>query len=165
MLGPSFKSCFCSVDGVDFVICEPSPFNSKWFFHKHKGPGLRYEVAIGMNESNAVWASGPFACGSNTDLMIFRRGLKNMLRRHEKVLLDDGYRDTKCIRHNDCDESEVQFHSRVRSRHGTFNQSLRNFSSLRNRFRHNVEKHYSVFYAVLRVVQIDVFAEHPLFTL
>jgi hypothetical protein len=36
------------VDGTDFRINEPTDFSTKWFSHKFKGPGLRYEVAISI---------------------------------------------------------------------------------------------------------------------
>lgn len=37
-----------TVDGTDFRINEPTDFSTKWFSHKFKGPGLRYEVAISI---------------------------------------------------------------------------------------------------------------------
>ena len=38
--------CFISLDGTDFRILEPSPFDPKWYSHKFKGAGVRYEVGI-----------------------------------------------------------------------------------------------------------------------
>jgi len=35
-----------SVDGTDCQIQEPLLFNAKWYSHKFKGPGLRYEVGV-----------------------------------------------------------------------------------------------------------------------
>jgi hypothetical protein len=35
-----------TVDGTYFRINEPTDFSTKWFSHKFKGPGVRYEVAI-----------------------------------------------------------------------------------------------------------------------
>jgi hypothetical protein len=37
-----------TVDGTDFRINEPTDFSTKWFSHKFKDPGLRYEVAISI---------------------------------------------------------------------------------------------------------------------
>jgi len=36
----TFYSCAVSVDGTDFRIQEPIPFDAKWFSHKFNGPGL-----------------------------------------------------------------------------------------------------------------------------
>lgn len=40
------QTAFVSLDGADFKIEEPTPFSPKWFSHKFKGPGLRYEVGL-----------------------------------------------------------------------------------------------------------------------
>ena len=37
-----------SVDGTDFLINEPKPFDNCWFSHKFRGPGLRYEVEVSI---------------------------------------------------------------------------------------------------------------------
>jgi hypothetical protein len=37
-----------TVDGTDFRINKPTDFSTKWFSHKFKGPGLRYEVVISI---------------------------------------------------------------------------------------------------------------------
>jgi hypothetical protein len=37
-----------TVDGTDFRLNEPTDFSTKWFSHKFKGPGVRYEVAISI---------------------------------------------------------------------------------------------------------------------
>ncbi|EFX70022.1 hypothetical protein DAPPUDRAFT_113096 [Daphnia pulex] len=52
-----------SIDGVDFRIMEPSPFNPKWYSHKFHGPGLRYELAICIQTGDIVWAYGGLPCG------------------------------------------------------------------------------------------------------
>jgi hypothetical protein len=37
-----------TVDGTYFRINEPTDFSTKWFSHKFKGPGVRYQVAISI---------------------------------------------------------------------------------------------------------------------
>jgi hypothetical protein len=37
-----------TIDGTDFSIYEPTPFSTKWFSHKLKGLGVRYELAISI---------------------------------------------------------------------------------------------------------------------
>ena len=81
-----------TVDGTDFRIQQPHPFNKKWYSHKFKGPGLRYEVAVCIQTGDVVWINGPFPCGKWPDLKIFQLRLKHMLGPEEKVEADDGYR-------------------------------------------------------------------------
>ena len=80
-----------TVDGTDFSIYEPKPWNKKWFSVKHNGAGLRYEVAICIQTGWIVWTNGPFPCGACHDITIFRSGLKPLLLLWEQVEADDGY--------------------------------------------------------------------------
>lgn len=43
-----------SLDGTDFRIREPQPFGKKWFCHKSKGPGIRYDIGISIVEGDIV---------------------------------------------------------------------------------------------------------------
>ena len=78
-------------------ICEPNPFEAKWFSHKFKGPGLRYEVALCISTGHIVWTRGPFACGSWPDLKICRLRMKKALLPEEMVVSDEGYKDEACL--------------------------------------------------------------------
>jgi len=46
--------CFVSLDGTDFSIYEPTPFDAKWYSHKLNGPGLRYEIGICLRTGDIV---------------------------------------------------------------------------------------------------------------
>ena len=46
LLSLPVDNCWISLDGTDFRIQEPTPFDPKWFSHKFKGPGLRYEIGV-----------------------------------------------------------------------------------------------------------------------
>jgi DDE superfamily endonuclease len=81
-----------TIDGVDFQIPEPTPFDSKWFSHKFGGPGLRYEIGVCIKTGKIVSFNGPFECGTWPDLKIFRSRLRGMLSVGEKVISDRGYR-------------------------------------------------------------------------
>lgn len=87
------QSCFVSLDGVDFPINEPTPFSSKWFSHKFKATGLRYEVGVCIHTGKIVWAYGGFPCGDWPDLRLARHCLVTFLEGGEKVLADKGYND------------------------------------------------------------------------
>ena len=84
------------VDGTDCKIVEPSPFSPKWFSHKFRSAGLRYEVGVGIGNGFIVWVFGPFPCGEFTDLKIFRLKMKRSLIAGEIVVTDEGYQDEKC---------------------------------------------------------------------
>lgn len=81
-----------TVDGTDFRIEQPTEFSKRWYSHKFKGPGLRYEVALSILGGDIVWTNGPFPCGSWPDISIFRAGLIDELRPMEMVEADKGYR-------------------------------------------------------------------------
>ena len=56
MLG---QHCFISLDGMDFHIEEPSPFDP---MYKFEGPCVQYEVGIGLQTGWIVWWNGAFPC-------------------------------------------------------------------------------------------------------
>ena len=64
------RGCNVPVDGTDFVINEPRPFNSKFYSQEFKHSGFRYEIAISLDTGDIVDVHGPFPCGTNTDLKI-----------------------------------------------------------------------------------------------
>ena len=123
------SQCLVSVDGTDFAIQEPSPFSPKWFSHKFKGAGVRYEVAICIQTGEPVWINGPFPCGSWNDLRIARSALVDALDPGEYYLADGGYRDgnqwsvTPSGHHRFDDRQK----SVVRARHETYNKRLKDW--------------------------------------
>lgn len=61
----------------DCVHCETEEFgtdpSSKWYSHKHNGPGLTYDVAVDTVRDRIVWAGGPYPAATH-DITIFRGG-------------------------------------------------------------------------------------------
>lgn len=149
-----------SLDGTDFRIEEPTPFDRKWFSYKFKSAGLRYEVGLAIKTGKIVWLYGGFPCGQYNDLMIAREKLINFLQPQEKVLADKGYRDPRFILPNDENAARHKF---IMSRHETINKRFKQFNALLDRFRHGPEKHPSVFYAVGNVLS-KVLEEEPLYS-
>ena len=47
--------------------------SSKWYSHKHNGPGLTYLLAVDTVKDRIVWAEGPFPAATH-DVTIFRGG-------------------------------------------------------------------------------------------
>ena len=155
--------CLVSVDGVDFEVNEPYPYDrvwsKRWFSPKFKGPGVCYEICVCILTGDIVWVNGPFACGLWTDWKIFSEGgLKSCLEEGERVEADDGYEagypefvKTKSgIFHGNHD-----IRNRVRARHETVNKRLKQFSALSSIFRHGVTKHAVVFDSVTVLTQIS----------
>ena len=96
------RIAYVSVDGTDCQIREAILFNRKFYSHKFRGPGLRHEIGISIFNGHTVWAYGPFPCGSNQDVQIFRWRMKNKLFRTECIVTDNWYRDNKCFTRSDC---------------------------------------------------------------
>jgi hypothetical protein len=122
--GDNGSRCLVSVDGTDFAIFEPIPFDPKWYSHKINGAGLRYEIAICIQTGVPVWINGPFPCGSWPDLRIARNALVDALDAGEYYLADGGYRDgnqysvTPTGLHNFDDRQKAV----VRARHESLNK-------------------------------------------
>ena len=87
-MGDTGERCLVTVDGTDFRIQEPSPFSTKWYSHKFRGPGIRYEIAICIKTGWIVEFNGPFPYGRLPDIKIFRSLLKQILCTSEKVIVD-----------------------------------------------------------------------------
>lgn len=156
------QTCFCSLDGVDFKILEPQPFNPLWFSHKFKGPGLRYEVGLNIRTGDMVWAFGGYPCGEYTDLKLSRELYVLSINHGEKTLADRGYKDDKFfILPNN---QNIILHHQIMARHETVNKRLRHFQILKQTFRNDLSKHPMVFHAVANLTQLMIENGEPLFS-
>lgn len=149
---------YACVGGTDFRIKEPMPFNPKWYSHKFKGPGLRYEIASCIRTGLIVWWNGSFPCGSWNDLAIARTKLVKLVLSGEKLLADGGYNDgnqyfvTPSGRHDAIDKQMAD----VRARHETINGLLKKYSILSNKYRGDLSEHKYIFGAIINIVQICI---------
>ena len=73
-----------NVDSRDFNIAE---HGTKWYSHKFKRSGLRYDVGICIMTGDIVCANEPYEPGVYNDIMIFKSHLGFV----ERVEADDGY--------------------------------------------------------------------------
>jgi hypothetical protein len=159
------RHCLVTVDGTDFAIFEPVPFSSKWYSHKLKRAGLRYEIAICIQMGESVWINGPFPSGSWSDLMIARYALVDALDDGECYLADSRYRDGKQFSvtpsgmHSFSDRQQ----SAVRSRHETLNKHYKDWGALRWLYRHSPVSHSKVMHAIVNIVQVTILNGEPLF--
>jgi hypothetical protein len=155
------------VDGTDFSIFEPSPFDPKWFSHKINGPGLRYEVAICIQTGWIVWIHGPFPCGAWPDLRIARDALIFEVLPGEMLLADGGYRDNHQFFETPTglNNNDQQMKALARARHETCNRRFKEYGALSRKFRHPREKHGIIFTAVANITQLAIMLDQPLFSI
>jgi len=172
-----------SVDGVHFRINEPRTNPSAlWCSHKSNSAGQGYEIAILIWHNQVVWAEGPFQPAKHDKTQHEEPdGLQSKIPFGKLVVADRGYRGenvegdeenedeeengqhrTLSIR-NHCDSDEPkEFKRRVRARHENFNDRLKTFKILSDRFRHGTDRHQGVFDAVCVLCQHDMENGHPL---
>jgi DDE superfamily endonuclease len=152
------STCKITVDGTDCPIREPTNFSGRWYSHKFKGAGLRYEVGVCIQTGWIVWKNGPYPCGSWPDLRIARDKLVHYLVPGEKFIADRGYRDggvyadTPTGYNNICQRMK----SIVRARHETVNARIKNYKILSTRFRNTLDKHYMAFHAIINILQVEI---------
>ena len=150
--------CRVSVDGTDFMIYEPHPFDKKWKSPKFKGGGLSYEVAISISSGDIVWVHGPFR-GAKHDITMLGEALKHKLDEGEMVEADLGYKgepDKIKVKHDWVDVPEMIEKQRIRARHETCNHRFKVWGILKQQFRHNIESHGLVFRAIACIVQMGI---------
>ena len=161
-IGDNQNICLATVDGTDFKINEPWPFttevNKKWYSHKFKHAGVRYEVAISILTGYIVWIHGPFPCGLMPDIRIFRMKLVDMLSAGEKVVADAGYKgEPNVIIPLHVHETEHQHPlAKARARHENVNGHFKTWGVLKDAFRHNRNKHVFCFQAVASITQLEI---------
>ena len=158
--------CKVTIDGVDFSIYEPSPFDEKWYSFKFNGPGVWYEVGLCIQTGWIVWINGPFPPGPWSDRRIARSALYEMLDRGEKFVSDRGYWGGAWYAETPtglwCFDQKMK--SDARSRHETVNSRFKRWSILERRFRHQVHHlHGQVFLAVANITQLQIETDEPLF--
>ena len=154
------------MDGTDFAINEPQPFDRMWYSHKFKGAGVRYELAICLQTGDLVWCNGPYPCGSYPDRKIARdEGLDDSLDPGEMYVADGGYRDgfVRAETPNGLNDEDQWMKSIARARHETLNSRFKQYGALRQKYRHGVDKHCFVFSSLANIIQIEIEEESPLF--
>jgi hypothetical protein len=148
-----------TIDGTDFLIQEPMPFNRKWYSHKFKGPGLRYEIGVCIQTGWIVWVHGPYPCGRFNDIKIFRKHLQGLLDTNERVVADGGYRDGE----DETTETPSGYNtydqfmkSMARARHETLNRRFKQYRILGTRYRGELHDHKYIMLAISNIVQLDI---------
>ena len=144
-------------------IFEPSPFSGKWFSHKFRSAGLRYEIAVSIERGRLVWVNGPYPCGKFPDVCIFRHRMKIVLANNEKVLVHNGYPDSRCFKSSDVSHEYMDIHNEIRARHEAINRRLKQFNALPNVFRRSVGHHGYIFLAIANLTHMSMELGESLF--
>lgn len=150
-----------SLDGVDFPINEPHPISPKWYSHKFKGSGLRYEIGLCIKTGEIVWKNGGYPCGDWPDINIAKHLFVHFLEPGEKALADKGYRDNSYFILPTPNNNKK--HKVIMSRHETINKRLKQFNILTQKFRNDKLLHKKCFNAILNLTQLIIKNEEPLF--
>ncbi|KAG9404512.1 hypothetical protein AC1031_004720 [Aphanomyces cochlioides] len=155
---------FVSLDGTDFRILEPTPFDAKWFSHKFKGAGLRYEIGLCIHTGHIVWAHGGLPCGEWPDLRLARDAYIYAVNRGEKTLADRGYADPSYFVYPSDERRDNARQKQIMARHETCNRRLKQFRILGGIFRHRLTLHPTCFHAVVNLTQIMIENGEPLYS-
>jgi hypothetical protein len=76
------------------VQFKTRPFNAKWYSHKSKGLGVRYEIGLCIQTGWIVWVHGLYPRGSHPNLKIARMCVFfTHLEEGEMVVADGGFSD------------------------------------------------------------------------
>ncbi|KAG4076206.1 hypothetical protein HA402_014755 [Bradysia odoriphaga] len=146
------QTAFCSLDSIDLKIIKQNPPNPKWYSHKLKAPGLRYEIGLSIQTGHIVWKNTGYPCGDSSEIALARESYTLCVEPGEKTFAKKAYRNKQFfILPNQSNKTE---HESIMARHLQLTQRLRRFSSLKQPFRHDLEKHTTVFNAVINVVQL-----------
>ena len=129
--------CLMSIDGVDCMVMEPWPFDSKMYSQKFNGPGVKCEVGVCIKTGHVVWLNGPFVASSD-DAAIFKETLANLLADDEGVEVDAGCKGHDKFKAPVTASSRVHRKEKsvVRGRHENINSRLKIFNVLNVPFRH-----------------------------
>ena len=147
------------IDGTDFKVHELSNLTrkerKKWYSHKFKSAGVKYEVGMAINTGDIVHFIGPFR-GAVADITIFRSYLKGNLMKGERTINDRGYRgDRKCVTPYDAvSKQHARAMSVLRCRLENVNGRLKEFKCLKETWRQALRHHHRAFRACLVLVQL-----------
>lgn len=117
---------------------------------------MNYEVCLKTNKDEVFSIIGPVPPGELNDIGTFReRGLKDKIPDGKRLLGDAGYTGEPdyILTKNTFDPWEVtDFKNRALSRQENFNQKLKRYGILNEKFRHGVNNHKFAFEAVAAII-------------
>ena len=153
---PTPTGVYVSVDGTDFRIKEPHPFDTRWYSEKFNGPAVKYEVAICIATGWIVWLNGPHRAGKN-DHQLSMESLEYILDPCERYIADKGYHSVHALQPRDALTFQDRRYMRiVRGRHETINRLFKTFAVIANIFKRNPVKHGLFMYSIANIIQVGI---------
>ena len=140
-------------------------FNKRFFSHKFRSNGLKFEVGVCLQTGDIVWINGPLGAGMN-DISVARQAVCQAMDDNEMAEADGGYNGEDYLiktPNKVSSKKEAGMKKVAASRHETVNDRLKIFGILVKPFRHHVEKHSSVFRACAVITQLSINLGSPLF--
>ena len=107
--------------------------------------------------------NGPFACGSNPDVTIFRDRMKKKLDEGELEVADKGYKDASCLLSDDVPVKDRLLHVLIRARHEVVNKRFKQFAALTSCYRHKIDLHRFIFHSIANLTHLMIENNEPLF--
>lgn len=146
---------------------ENGELDTSLFCPKFNGPGLNYEIVLGIYTGLVCSVKGPYKFGEDPDLRIALQGLVPKLERNDERCIADGtYRNAVFVlsRRGLCREA-LGLIRVMKARHETFNSRMKRFAMFNclRGFRHDMEVHGICFHAIANMVEIEIEVESPLF--
>ena len=105
--------------------------------------------------------NGPYACGSNTDVLIFRNRMKERLDPCELVLGNQGYKDERCLLSRRAPVHDRAIHGSIRARHEAVNKRFKQFAALTSCYRYDLD-HQFVSHSIANITHWMMVNEEPL---
>ncbi|KAH9118088.1 hypothetical protein LEN26_012265 [Aphanomyces euteiches] len=99
---PAGVRLFVSLDGTDFAIQEPKPFDKKRWSHKLNRAALRYEVGICIRTGCIVWVHGGKPAGEWPDRKLAQDAYVLAVQKDEMTLADKGYMNRRYFVNPNC---------------------------------------------------------------
>ncbi len=127
-----------SVDGTDLLICEPFPFDLKWWSQKLKHSALRHEIGESLCSGEIASVYGPFPAGENNDQSILNTKLVNYAPNDEKVLTDRGYGGETIVHGGLLGDRDGSISGKFHDYHETVNGRIKSFLCMQHRTRHSI---------------------------
>ena len=155
---------FLSLDGVDFEVYEPNPFNKKWYSHKFNRAGLRYEIGICINTGHICWIGGGIRAGQCNDLQLAERSFVTRLLPNERVVADKIYTSNKTFigppkrGHH----KHGKLLKKIMARHENINKRFKDYKLVKKRWRHDWRKHNLTILAIGQIVQFRILTGEPM---
>lgn len=148
------------------MLAEDGTFDclKKWFSHKFRGYGIKYELGINMVTGEIVWMNGPFR-GATPDISICRSGLLKVLPVVERVLADKGYIGELQIvtpEKNRIDHPEDADLNRHRQLVERVIGRIKFFRICEAKYRGDLNKHQTLMNVICRLCNLMMLEEEPM---